>query len=49
VTVKVVVRDGREEFNPEFEDCRRIAQDKGLPLMEVVRVIEKELEGSSTS
>jgi len=49
VTVKVVVRDGREEFNPEFEDCRRIAQDKGLPLMEVVRVIEKELEESSTS
>jgi len=27
---------------PEFEECRRIAHEKGLPLMEVYRIVERE-------
>jgi len=28
---------------PEFEECRRIAQEKGLPLIEVYRAGERDL------
>ena len=28
--------------SPEFEDCRRIAQERGLPIWEVYRVLEAE-------
>lgn len=30
---------------PEFEECRRLAGEKGLPLMEVYRIIERETSG----
>jgi uncharacterized protein (DUF111 family) len=28
--------------SPEYEDCRRIALEKGLPLQEVLRIVESE-------
>jgi uncharacterized protein (TIGR00299 family) protein len=43
VTVKVVMRDGREVLVPEFEECKRLAIEKSLPLVEVYRVLESEL------
>ena len=46
--VKVkAVRDGERLLRivPEFEECRRLAGEKGLPLMEVYRIIERESEG----
>lgn len=39
-TVRVkVARDGSgvRNFSPEYEDCRRVALDKGLPLKEVIQ------------
>ncbi len=45
VTVKAVTRDGVEYFAPEFEECRRIAEERGIPLPEVIRTIEQELRG----
>jgi uncharacterized protein (TIGR00299 family) protein len=43
VRVKSIMRDGREQFAPEFEECKRIALERGLPLIEVYRQLEQEL------
>ncbi len=43
VKVKAVVHDGREKLVPEFEECKRISQSSGLPLLEVYRILEKGL------
>lgn len=43
IAMKVVVHDGEERFVPEFEECKRIAQNFSLPLIEVYRRIEKEI------
>ena len=45
VKTKMVVRDGREVETPEYEECRRIANERGIPLLEVMRVLERELAG----
>jgi len=39
VQVKVL---GNGRVAPEFEECRRIALEKGLPLIEVYRTVERE-------
>lgn len=43
VQVKVI-RDGADLVRvvPEFEECRRIAEDKGIPLQDVYKIIERE-------
>ncbi|MBF8249087.1 MAG: hypothetical protein HW374_1887 [Bacteroidetes bacterium] len=43
VHVKVILNDGREVLVPEFEECKRIAQEKKLPLIDVYRLLEKEI------
>jgi uncharacterized protein (TIGR00299 family) protein len=47
VAVKVV-RDGGVTVRvvPEFEECRRIALEKGLPLLDVYKIIERETSSS---
>ena len=44
VKAKMVVREGREVLTPEYEECRRIALERGLPLLDVMRTIEREIE-----
>jgi len=43
VTVKVI-RDGETvvRVTPEYEACQRIAADRGMPLLEVYRIVERE-------
>lgn len=43
VKVKVIHRDSGEILVPEFEECKRIAREKGFPLIEVYKRIEKEV------
>jgi hypothetical protein len=43
VRAKAVLRDGEEAVTAEFEECRRIARDRGLPLQEVIRRLDHEL------
>lgn len=43
VKVKAVVFDGVERLVPEFEECRRIAKERGVPILEVYRIIESEV------
>jgi hypothetical protein len=45
VRVKTVQLEGRARRSPEFEDCRRIARERSLPFPEVVRILERELDG----
>ncbi len=49
VRVKAVVNDGKEVLIPEFEECKRIAIEKGLPLRDVYRTLESELMNASNS
>jgi len=43
VTMKVKrLRGQRVSLSPEFEDCRRLAQEHGLPLQEVYRIVNAE-------
>jgi len=46
VRVKAVVNEGKEILIPEFEECKRIAVDKGIPLRDVYRTLEQELAES---
>ena len=43
--VKVVIYDGAERLVPEHEECRRIALELGMPLKDVYRKLERELQG----
>lgn len=45
VKAKVVHIDGSERITPEFEECKRLAAEKGLPLIEVYKLLEKEFRG----
>ncbi len=43
VRVKVVASEGHERLIPEFEECKRIAEEKDLPLKDVYKILEREL------
>ena len=42
VMAKAVVIDGQEILVPEFEECKRLAKEKSLPLREIYRILESE-------
>lgn len=44
VTVKAVINDGKEKLIPEFEECKRLATEKNLPLIDVYKILESELQ-----
>ncbi|HXG00134.1 MAG TPA: nickel pincer cofactor biosynthesis protein LarC [Bacteroidota bacterium] len=46
VRAKAIVRDGREVIVPEFEECRRIAEERGLPVVEVQQLLMRELNAA---
>jgi uncharacterized protein (TIGR00299 family) protein len=43
VTVKSVILEGKEKLIPEFEECKRLALEKNLPLKEVYSILDREL------
>jgi len=45
VKAKVISVDGGERFVPEFEECKRIAAEKQMALIEVYAVLSRELAG----
>jgi len=45
VRVKAIVHEGQERLIPEFEECKRIAKEKNLPLKDVYGVLEREIGG----
>jgi hypothetical protein len=50
VKAKAVTRDGREVVTPEYEECKRIASERNIPLLDVMKTLERELrEGTGTA
>jgi len=49
VRAKVVLRNGRELWTAEFEECRRIADERRLPVAEIMRQLEHELSARTTA
>ncbi len=49
IRAKVVLRDGREVVAAEFEECRRIATERNLSLLDVMRTLERELSNVSAA
>lgn len=43
IKVKALQSGGVERLSPEFEECRRLAIEKGLPLLEVYRIVIEDL------
>jgi len=43
MNVKVITHDGVERLSPEFEECKRIAAERNIPLVDVYRQVEAEL------
>jgi uncharacterized protein (DUF111 family) len=41
VQVKIAHVDGCRRFSPEYEDCARIAREKGIPLLAVYDIVRK--------
>lgn len=44
VRAKVISVNGKERLVPEFEECKRIASERRIPLIEVYTILNKELE-----
>ena len=47
LAVKAVERDGVTVVTAEFEECKRIARERNMPLAEVMRIVNTELRSSS--
>jgi uncharacterized protein (TIGR00299 family) protein len=45
ISVKVITVEGKEQLRVEFEECKRIASEKDIPLAEVYQILERELNG----
>jgi uncharacterized protein (DUF111 family) len=43
VKAKAVIRDGKEIIAPEFEECKRIAEEKRIPVLDVIHKLEQEI------
>jgi uncharacterized protein (TIGR00299 family) protein len=43
VIVKSVAVDGKEKLIPEFEECKRVAIERNLPLRDVYSILDREL------
>ena len=43
VKTKVVLRDGKEVTLPEFEECRRIAEERQMSLLDVQQLLVREM------
>lgn len=42
VQAKLITYGSIQRITPEFEECKRIAEEKGIPLIEVYKILEKE-------
>lgn len=49
VKIKVIIQGGKERIAPEFEECKRLANQFNIPLIEVYKIIEKEIAGKPES
>ena len=43
VKAKAVIRNSRETVAAEFEECKRIAEENNIPLLDVIRILDQEI------
>ena len=43
VKAKVITANGEERLTPEFEECKRLAKERGVPLLEIYNELQREL------
>ena len=43
IRAKAVMRDGKESIVPEFDECKRIAEEKRIPVLDVIHMLEQEI------
>lgn len=47
IRVKIGTYNGDiKSYSPEYEDCRKIADEKGIPLKQIYQILSKDLENS---
>ena len=49
VQAKAVERDGSTVITAEYEECKRIATARNIPLADVMRIVNTELRSSSST
>ncbi len=45
IKAKSIIRGGRMDLAPEFEECLRVSHEKGIPLLEVYEILRSEFGG----
>ena len=46
VQVKRITVGDDERISPEFEDCARIARERGIPILQVYRAVDEAVRSS---
>ncbi len=41
ILVKTIFKDGKESFVPEYEECKKVALEKNIPLIDVYKIINQ--------
>ena len=48
VKAKSILRNGKVQVTPEFEECKRLSLDLNLPLSEVYSILEKDFSSHNS-
>ncbi|MGA1195222.1 MAG: nickel insertion protein, partial [Candidatus Latescibacterota bacterium] len=40
VRVKIAHANGKDRITPEYDDCARIAREKGVPILDIYKAVE---------
>lgn len=48
IKVKAIIHQGKERLIPEFEECKRLAVEHGISLIEVYKIVEREIASKIT-
>jgi uncharacterized protein (DUF111 family) len=48
IKAKAVMRRGQEVVAAEFEECKRIANEKHIPLLQVMEILQREIRARNS-
>lgn len=47
VKAKAIILDGKERLVPEYEECKRLAEENSIPLISIYKILEQALSGGT--